>query len=641
MLSGFEDIYIPFMELGSLTLFLMLLYWLRRSIGIIPMYLLLGLFFVCGQVAMLPILGDIFTEAGKLGTLAYGLLLLPLVAMYIIIYEEEGTLEAQRFILGMLMAVIGFIYITQLVLGQYQYEPGSVAPDFIRMLLKTRTFVLPLVALTFTHLVLLLIIPVGYQTLRNLHFPACVALFLHLFVFVLVSNIVQSMMNPSRKLDLSMGIWLSWLLSAALICLMVQCYLVLNRRSLDKSRRPFGIISTLLRHLQTASRMRQSVEEWAGRYQSVFDNSMEMIFLLDAKGDIINANRSAIAMLGPAVYDSGYNLTTLILDESKSQFDWAYAWTMLHPTHGKGSDHLNYDKMLLKGVHDGPRNVEFNLAPAKANDIDMAVMIMRDITAQRREENQRKNLEEQLIHSQRMEAVGVLAGGVAHDFNNLICSIQTSAEMLSRQNMNASSRAMLGNIDNASHRAAELISKLLGFAKKGKYVERLLDLSAVAEKAVDLFDIGLKDITFKFIVNPDPIMVMGDETQLQQVILNLLLNSREALLPGTAESRKITLRLDKAEPDMKAWYSHPDGAPPAEDFVVVKVKDSGSGMDEETKNRMFEPFFSTKGQNGTGLGLSMVYGCVTHHRGWLYVDSEPGKGTEISVFLPAANVPRA
>ena len=130
-------------------------------------------------------------------------------------------------------------------------------------------------------------------------------------------------------------------------------------------------------------------------------------------------------------------------------------------------------------------------------------------------------------------------------------------------------------------------------------------------------------------------MVRGDETQLQQAILNLLLNARDAL-PQEGR-RKITLRTDKAHEDTDSWRERPENVTgTADEYVTLSVKDTGSGMDEVTKGRIFEPFYTTKGTNGTGLGMSMVYGCITHHKGWLHIKTAPDEGCEITLYLPVA-----
>ncbi|MBO4345617.1 MAG: hypothetical protein J5833_07670, partial [Victivallales bacterium] len=428
-----------------------------------------------------------------------------------------------------------------------------------------------------------------------------------------------------------------WMTTIVLLCGMAQIYVWFTGAENFEERKTLGMLSTLLAHLQSASRMRQSVEEWAERYELVFDNSLEMIFLLNEKGAVMNANRSAVSAIGSKLHSPGYILHEIISDENNEPFDWAAAWNSLYAKVPLAKKHIQFEDMHMTTPSGKVINIDFTLSSAKVHDKNIAIMLVSDTTKRHEAESESKRLEEQLMHSQRLEAVGVLAGGVAHDFNNLLHSIQSSAEILGKQNLNQTGTAMLQNIDNATKRAADLINKLLGFARKGKYQETLLDIAVVAKKASELFNIGLKDITFKFLAEPEPMLVNGDETQLQQVILNLLLNAKDALKPGDKTTRKISIRIGRASSDMKPWSERPPNTiGSAESYVAIRIKDTGSGMSKETISHIFEPFYSTKGQNGTGLGLSMVYGCVTHHKGWLNVQSAPDEGTDFYIFLPLA-----
>jgi signal transduction histidine kinase len=195
---------------------------------------------------------------------------------------------------------------------------------------------------------------------------------------------------------------------------------------------------------------------------------------------------------------------------------------------------------------------------------------------------------------------------------------------------------MLGNIENATTRAADLTSKLLGFARKGKYQEQLLDVTAIANDAATLFKIGLKEIDFRLLVEPGAFIILGDATQLQQVFLNILINAKDALADSKSQTRKITLRIDRATDELPAWNQRPEGITDPSKYVAIRIKDTGAGMDEETLAHVFDPFYTTKEHKGTGLGLAMAYGCITHHHGWITIASQQGKGTEVTIILPLA-----
>ena len=250
--------------------------------------------------------------------------------------------------------------------------------------------------------------------------------------------------------------------------------------------------------------------------------------------------------------------------------------------------------------------------------------VMYDIT-------ERKRLEDQLRHSQKMEAVGQLAGGVAHDFNNLLMLIQAHNEHL-RDQLAADDPAIKDalEIETAVTRAAALTGQLLAFSRKQVLRPKVLDLNVVlAEVAKMLHRLIGKDI--ELIVDPARSLgrVKADPGQMEQMILNLAVNSRDAMPNGgrlTIETRDVELDKDDSR-------KH-EGAP-AGKYVMLAVSDTGSGMDSETQAHMFEPFFTTKAPGkGTGLGLATVYGVVKHSDGWIWVDSEPGRGTSFKIYLP-------
>jgi PAS domain S-box-containing protein len=244
---------------------------------------------------------------------------------------------------------------------------------------------------------------------------------------------------------------------------------------------------------------------------------------------------------------------------------------------------------------------------------------------------ERKRLEDQLRHSQKMEAVGQLAGGVAHDFNNLLMLIQAHNEHL-RDQLAADDPANKDaqEIETAVTRAAALTGQLLAFSRKQVLRPKVLDLNVVlAEVAKMLHRLIGKDIELR--VEPARSLgrVKADPGQMEQMILNLAVNSRDAMPQGG----KLGITISDVELDEIDSRNH-EGAPPGK-YVMLAVSDTGSGMDTETQAHMFEPFFTTKAPGkGTGLGLATVYGVVKHSDGWIWVDSEPGRGTTFKIYLP-------
>ena len=242
----------------------------------------------------------------------------------------------------------------------------------------------------------------------------------------------------------------------------------------------------------------------------------------------------------------------------------------------------------------------------------------------------RSKLEEQLLHSQKLESVGRLAGGVAHDFNNLLTVINGYSDLLlNRMRLGSSDRASMEQIHTAGQRAAELTQKLLAFSRKQLAQPKALDLNAVVAEAVKMFGrlIG-EDIELTTRLDPAAGQVMADPGQLHQVLMNLAVNARDAMPGGgklIIETGNVTVSADLAG----QYHELVPGS-----YVFLGVTDTGTGMNEEVKMHLFEPFFTTKANKGTGLGLAMVHGIVRQAGGWIGVTSEPGRGSSFHIYLP-------
>ncbi|MFL6299528.1 MAG: ATP-binding protein, partial [Terriglobales bacterium] len=245
---------------------------------------------------------------------------------------------------------------------------------------------------------------------------------------------------------------------------------------------------------------------------------------------------------------------------------------------------------------------------------------------------ERRALEEQLRHAQKMEAIGRLAGGVAHDFNNLLMVIIGYTELL-RENLpkDGDQRGYADAVWNAGKKATLLTSQLLAFSRKQVISPRMLDLNAVLQEVDRMLPrlIG-EDVQLSILQGAKLANVKADPGQMEQVIMNLCVNARDAMPRGgrlTIETANVKIDSDGARKI---------GASSAGDFVVLSVTDSGTGMDAQTQSRIFEPFFTTKEKGkGTGLGLATVYGIVKQSGGHITVESEPGKGARFDVYFPA------
>ncbi len=267
---------------------------------------------------------------------------------------------------------------------------------------------------------------------------------------------------------------------------------------------------------------------------------------------------------------------------------------------------------------------------------DQAILhaIIRDLTAQKRAEQDRAALERQLFQAQKMESLGVLAGGIAHDFNNLLMGVLGHAGLaLEQLNPLHPARRSLESIQKAGLRAADLTRQMLAYSGRGQFVVRQLDLTSQVEEMVHLLEVSLsKTVVLTLDLHRGLPAVSADASQIQQVIMNLVINAAEAI--GEV-SGAITLATGAQHVDAAAMgrmlVGH-DAAPGM--YVYLEVTDTGCGMDADTLTRIFEPFFTTK-FTGRGLGLSAIMGIVRGHKGALRVYSEVGKGTTFKVLLPA------
>jgi len=277
-------------------------------------------------------------------------------------------------------------------------------------------------------------------------------------------------------------------------------------------------------------------------------------------------------------------------------------------------------------------HAEYSSYPIMENgEIQGAVVTFTDITARVLAEDERTKLESQLLQAQKMEAVGRLAGGVAHDFNNMLGVILGYAELgLMRADESNPLNANLVEIRNAAERSADLTRQLLAFARKQTISPKMIDLNETISGLLKMLQriIG-EDIHLNWHPAPDLWMVNMDSSQIDQILANLCVNARDAI----PSNGKITIETDNKYLDHNYCTQH-EGCSVG-DYIQLTVSDNGHGMDKETLANIFEPFFTTKGiGEGTGLGLATVYGIVKQNKGIINVFSEPGSGTSFTIYLP-------
>jgi len=368
---------------------------------------------------------------------------------------------------------------------------------------------------------------------------------------------------------------------------------------------------------------------------AIASNAAEALFLVDSEGRTTFANPTAEAMFGW----TSDELVGQFLHQ-KLHFGPEGIPTFLgdSPTEHviRTEETVREEEGLFshKGGHSVP--VSCSIAPIRGDGaIAGAVLVVRDLTEQRRTEATERENEQALQQSQKLESIGVLAGGIAHDFNNLLTGIMGNAGLARRAiaaGRSEQAAALLRDVLAASERAADLTRQLLAYAGKGRFVIQPVDLGRLVTEVSTLIRASIsKKITLVMDVPDDCILVDADRAQLQQLVMNLVINGGEAIgdQPGT-----LTVRIRTEHFTERRERPRTEGFPIVTgDYVRVDVSDTGDGMDDETRSRIFEPFFTTKFL-GRGLGLSAALGIVRGHRGAIGVRSEEGKGTTFTILLP-------
>jgi two-component system cell cycle sensor histidine kinase/response regulator CckA len=365
----------------------------------------------------------------------------------------------------------------------------------------------------------------------------------------------------------------------------------------------------LLRSIRYAierKRSEEALRQSQATVRAIFENSVEGIVIFDDDGICLEANAAAGALINLPRKEL---IGSRLCDFCEKGF--AEVWVQLRASQsGRGQ--------FWTHLKDGSRRlVDYSFTANVLPGQHLAMV--RDITEQ-------QDMEEQLRDSQKMEAVGRLAGGVAHDFNNILGIISGHAELLESSASSQVERSRAEKIISATEKAASLTRQLLAFGRKQVMTLKLLDLSSVLDGISSMVDclVGA-EIQINIQAAKNVGLVRADQSQMEQVIMNLTANAREAMPEGGTLTITIDRYLSSDQPDL----------PPGE-YIRLSISDTGAGISQEIQSRIFEPFFTTK-KNGSGLGLSTVYGIVKQSGGYITVHSEAQCGSTFSVYLPVIN----
>lgn len=364
------------------------------------------------------------------------------------------------------------------------------------------------------------------------------------------------------------------------------------------------------------------------KLRAFLESASQGVITVNAKGRIDLVNAKVEEIFGYSRDElGGHSLEILIPPRFREAHVGHLAEYFAHPRSRPMGARLELAGLRKDGTE---FPVDIALSYVSSNEGILAIAFVNDIT-------ERKKVEEQLWHTQKLESLGVLAGGVAHDFNNLLTGILGNTSLaLELLPTNHRSREMLQNSLVASERAADLTRQLLAYAGKGRFVTELIDLSRLVREISQLIQTSIpRSVQLRLDLAANLPNVEADASQIQQLIMNLVINGAEAI--GETENGTVSVTTGVQEVDhayIRSTLGPKEEVSPG-NYVTLEVHDSGCGMDERTLSRIFDPFFTTKFL-GRGLGLAAAQGIVRGHKGAMKVYSEPGKGSTFKVIFPTS-----
>jgi len=380
------------------------------------------------------------------------------------------------------------------------------------------------------------------------------------------------------------------------------------------------VILNVARNISKRTEAENALRESEERYRSVVENSRDGIMVIDDNFIILYANSVLPGILGYSRKEiDGSDFRKYLADKN----------AILTLEHLLDQQHNEYD-IICKNDEKKYVKIRANRFEDSNGKIKTVALIL-DITEQLRIEQEKKQLEAQLIHAQKMEAIGTLAGGIAHDFNNMLMSIQGNISIMRVHiNTDQPQYKYITEIENSITSAGDFTKQLLSFSRKEKYKLKSTCLNDIIETSSIMFIRARKEIKLHKKLQKDIWDVKIDKNQIEQVLVNFYVNAWHAMPKGGhlyIETENVRLNDDFCNP-----FKVPGGK-----YVKISVTDTGVGMDQKIMRRIFEPFFTTKqAGKGTGLGLALAYSIITNHRGIIKASSKKGHGSTFNIYLPAS-----
>jgi PAS domain S-box-containing protein len=409
-------------------------------------------------------------------------------------------------------------------------------------------------------------------------------------------------------------------ISLILIMILVFGVLLQNRVLQRQVQARTVELENRLHDLHQSERALQESEE---KYRTVLESNPDPVVVYDMVGRVIYLNPAFTRVFGWSMEEQiGKKIDNFVPEEN-----WPETWMMINKVTELGESFSGLEtRRYTKEGNILDISISGSCYKDQEGNVAASVINLRDTTEEKR-------LEDQLQHAQKMEAIAILAGGVAHEFNNALMGIMGNIELLKMdlsedERRDRYFRAMNGS----SHRMSRLTDQLLAYAQGGKYQPKNLQLKDFVIETLPILQHDISpEVRVETHFPKDISYIKADYAQMQMVLSAILANSNEAiedegLIRITAENKDVDEDFAKQHPSLK--HGH---------YVCLTIEDNGKGMDDETRSGIFEPFFTTKFQ-GRGMGMAAVYGIVKNHDGWISVDSELGKGTVVQIYLPAIEI---
>ncbi|MDP8267172.1 MAG: response regulator, partial [Candidatus Tenebribacter davisii] len=369
--------------------------------------------------------------------------------------------------------------------------------------------------------------------------------------------------------------------------------------------------------------MEQTLRESEKKYRLLFNSIADPIFILSADGKVfLDCNDVVLNKYGYNKDELLNSPASLINKETETNLLLRY-YADNNPIDSPIFTHISKSKQEII--------VELHKSKIDFNNEKVLLIIARDITKRKQVEDEKRSVQEQLFQSQKMEIVGKLAGGIAHDFNNLLTAINGYSDLaLKKLDSNNKVYNDIKVIKDCGDRAARLTKQLLGFSRKQVTEKINIDINQTITELDKMLKRLIGDeISLETDFHENTCMVYADKSQIEQVLVNLVVNARDAI--EKHGKILISTSIEDMDSDFRERHNLADN----QEYILISVNDSGSGMSKKIQEKIFEPFFTTKEVGkGTGLGLSTVFGIVKQNEGTILVESEEGKGSEFKIYLP-------